>query len=174
MYVYNGTSLVQVGGGNSGSSDEGSVAEIDIADIDLSGSIDDYVKGNKPSRLRVVKGSGDTKKVVGTLDITSDANGSTITEVFTTCYSAVPGSTEIFKDIKDLTAGGFTPGKVSTFNRCYNISASSLTTPASGAWSDWKRGTDYWTRYVLDLMVDSLPEALGEDEITNAVSGILG
>lgn len=167
VYVYNGTALVQVSGGSTDSG-EAAVAEIDIADIDLTGSIGDYVKGNKPSRLRVVTGSGDSKKVVGTLDITVAPDGAFLSETLLTQY----GSLDSMDNVKDFTSLGYDLGNTFTHTRRYNISSSS-STPSKGTWSDWEVGPDTWTRDKIDMILDEIPEALTTQEITNAVSGIL-
>lgn len=118
-----------------------------VTDIDLDGEVDAFVKGERPSRYRIVANVKKCVVAVGVLDIFSDSMGHQLTEVLTTNYRLTETA-----EAEECSIGfcSHIDGKVYRYYRFYNNAMSKYQTEiAQGSWSKWKRGSDDWTNDAL-------------------------
>lgn len=120
----------------------GEAASVDIADIDFSGKIEEFIKGNLPTRYKVVQTLNTKTYSVGQMYMFSDNMGHQITQVLVT--NLVINSSGQF-------AGNHMDGKMYSYHRFYNHAMTSTSTGITkGTWSEWMSFVDDPT---LDLAV---------------------
>ena len=125
--------------------------KIQVEDIDLTDEIMEYLKGEKPSRLTIVRKVGRLDVPVGTLDVFSDDMRHQLTEVVSTNY--VFSYDESGKIVLDFST--HRDAYLYTCHRFYNFNMPNSKQPQN-TWSDWAIGSD-----------DIIPEAI--DNISNTV-----
>lgn len=120
----------------------GEAASVDIADIDFSGKIEEFIKGNLPTRYKVVQTLNTKTYSVGQMYMFSDNMGHQITQVLVT--NLVINSSGQFD-------GNHMDGKMYSYHRFYNHAMTSTSTGITkGTWSEWMSFVDDPT---LDLAV---------------------
>lgn len=120
----------------------GEAASVDIADIDFSGKIEEFIKGNLPTRYKVVQTLSTKTYSVGQMYMFSDNMGHQITQVLVT--NLVINSSGQFD-------GNHMDGKMYSYHRFYNHAMTSTSTGITkGTWSEWMSFVDDPT---LDLAV---------------------
>lgn len=120
----------------------GDAASVDIANIDFSGKIEEFIKGNLPTRYKVVQTLSTKTYSVGQMYMFSDNMGHQITQVLVT--NLVINSSGQFD-------GNHMDGKMYSYHRFYNHAMTSTSTGITkGTWSEWMAFVDDPT---LDLAV---------------------
>ena len=120
----------------------GDAASVDIANIDFSGKIEEFIKGNLPTRYKVVQTLNTKTYSVGQMYMFSDNMGHQITQVLVT--NLVINSSGQFD-------GNHMDGKMYSYHRFYNHAMTSTSTGITkGTWSEWMSFVDDPT---LDLAV---------------------
>lgn len=120
----------------------GDAASVDIANIDFSGKIEEFIKGNLPTRYKVVQTLNTKTYSVGQMYMFSDNMGHQITQVLVT--NLVINSSGQFD-------GNHMDGKMYSYHRFYNHAMTSTSTGITkGTWSEWMAFVDDPT---LDLAV---------------------
>lgn len=120
----------------------GDAASVDIANIDFSGKIEEFIKGNLPTRYKVVQTLSTKTYSVGQMYMFSDNMGHQITQVLVT--NLVINSSGQFD-------GNHMDGKMYSYHRFYNHAMTSTSTGITkGTWSEWMSFVDDPT---LDLAV---------------------
>lgn len=120
----------------------GEAASVDIANIDFSGKIEEFIKGNLPTRYKVVQTLNTKTYSVGQMYMFSDNMGHQITQVLVT--NLVINSSGQFD-------GNHMDGKMYSYHRFYNHAMTSTSTGITkGTWSEWMSFVDDPT---LDLAV---------------------
>lgn len=120
----------------------GDAASVDIADIDFSGKIEEFIKGNLPTRYKVVQTLNTKTYSVGQMYMFSDNMGHQITQVLVT--NLIINSSGQFD-------GNHMDGKMYSYHRFYNHAMTSTSTGITrGTWSEWMSFVDDPT---LDLAV---------------------
>lgn len=120
----------------------GEAASVDIANIDFSGKIEEFIKGNLPTRYKVVQTLNTKTYSVGQMYMFSDNMGHQITQVLVT--NLVINSSGQFD-------GNHMDGKMYSYHRFYNHAMTSNSTGITkGTWSEWMSFVDDPT---LDLAV---------------------
>ncbi len=121
---------------------DGDAASVDIANIDFSGKIEEFIKGNLPTRYKVVQTLSTKTYSVGQMYMFSDNMGHQITQVLVT--NLVINSSGQFD-------GNHMDGKMYSYHRFYNHAMTSTSTGITkGTWSEWMAFVDDPT---LDLAV---------------------
>ena len=121
---------------------DGDAASVDIANIDFSGKIEEFIKGNLPTRYKVVQTLNTKTYSVGQMYMFSDNMGHQITQVLVT--NLVINSSGQFD-------GNHMDGKMYSYHRFYNHAMTSTSTGITkGTWSEWMLFVDDPT---LDLAV---------------------
>lgn len=120
----------------------GDAASVDIANIDFSGKIEEFIKGNLPTRYKVVQTLSTKTYSVGQMYMFSDNMGHQITQVLVT--NLIINSSGQFD-------GNHMDGKMYSYHRFYNHAMTSTSTGITkGTWSEWMSFVDDPT---LDLAV---------------------
>ena len=120
----------------------GEAASVNITDIDFSGKIEEFIKGNLPTRYKVVQTLSTKTYSVGQMYMFSDNMGHQITQVLVT--NLVINSSGQFD-------GNHMDGKMYSYHRFYNHAMTSTSTGITkGTWSEWMAFVDDPT---LDLAV---------------------
>lgn len=120
----------------------GEAASVNITDIDFSGKIEEFIKGNLPTRYKVVQTLNTKTYSVGQMYMFSDNMGHQITQVLVT--NLVINSSGQFD-------GNHMDGKMYSYHRFYNHAMTSTSTGITkGTWSEWMAFVDDPT---LDLAV---------------------
>ena len=120
----------------------GDAASVDITNIDFSGKIEEFIKGNLPTRYKVVQTLNTKTYSVGQMYMFSDNMGHQITQVLVT--NLVINSSGQFD-------GNHMDGKMYSYHRFYNHAMTSTSTGITkGTWSEWMLFVDDPT---LDLAV---------------------
>lgn len=120
----------------------GDAASVDITEIDFSGKIEEFIKGNLPTRYKVVQTLSTKTYSVGQMYMFSDNMGHQITQVLVT--NLVINSSGQFD-------GNHMDGKMYSYHRFYNHAMTSTSTGITkGTWSEWMAFVDDPT---LDLSV---------------------
>lgn len=120
----------------------GEAASVDITEIDFSGKIEEFIKGNLPTRYKVVQTLNTKTYSVGQMYMFSDNMGHQITQVLVT--NLVINSSGQFD-------GNHMDGKMYSYHRFYNHAMTSTSTGITkGTWSEWMSFVDDPT---LDLAV---------------------
>ena len=120
----------------------GDAASVDITNIDFSGKIEEFIKGNLPTRYKVVQTLNTKTYSVGQMYMFSDNMGHQITQVLVT--NLVINSSGQFD-------GNHMDGKMYSYHRFYNHAMTSTSTGITkGTWSEWMAFVDDPT---LDLAV---------------------
>lgn len=120
----------------------GEAASVDITEIDFSGKIEEFIKGNLPTRYKVVQTLSTKTYSVGQMYMFSDNMGHQITQVLVT--NLVINSSGQFD-------GNHMDGKMYSYHRFYNHAMTSTSTGITkGTWSEWMAFVDDPT---LDLAV---------------------
>lgn len=120
----------------------GEAASVDITEIDFSGKIEEFIKGNLPTRYKVVQTLSTKTYSVGQMYMFSDNMGHQITQVLVT--NLVINSSGQFN-------GNHMDGKMYSYHRFYNHAMTSTSTGITkGTWSEWMSFVDDPT---LDLAV---------------------
>lgn len=120
----------------------GEAASVDITEIDFSGKIEEFIKGNLPTRYKVVQTLSTKTYSVGQMYMFSDNMGHQITQVLVT--NLVINSSGQFD-------GNHMDGKMYSYHRFYNHAMTSTSTGITkGTWSEWMAFVDDPT---LDLSV---------------------
>ena len=120
----------------------GEAASVDITNIDFSGKIEEFIKGNLPTRYKVVQTLNTKTYSVGQMYMFSDNMGHQITQVLVT--NLVINSSGQFD-------GNHMDGKMYSYHRFYNHAMTSTSTGITkGTWSEWMLFVDDPT---LDLAV---------------------
>ena len=121
---------------------DGDAASVDIANIDFSGKIEEFIKGNLPTRYKVVQTLSTKTYSVGQMYMFSDNMGHQITQVLVT--NLVINSSGQFD-------GNHMDGKMYSYHRFYNHAMTATSTGITkGTWSEWMAFVDDPT---LDLAV---------------------
>ena len=121
---------------------DGDAASVDITNIDFSGKIEEFIKGNLPTRYKVVQTLNTKTYSVGQMYMFSDNMGHQITQVLVT--NLVINSSGQFD-------GNHMDGKMYSYHRFYNHAMTSTSTGITkGTWSEWMLFVDDPT---LDLAV---------------------
>lgn len=120
----------------------GEAASVDITEIDFSDKIEEFIKGNLPTRYKVVQTLSTKTYSVGQMYMFSDNMGHQITQVLVT--NLVINSSGQFD-------GNHMDGKMYSYHRFYNHAMTSTSTGITkGTWSEWMAFVDDPT---LDLAV---------------------
>lgn len=120
----------------------GEAASVNITDIDFSGKIEEFIKGNLPTRYKVVHTLNTKTYSVGQMYMFSDNMGHQITQVLVT--NLIINSSGQFD-------GNHMDGKMYSYHRFYNHAMTSTSTGITrGTWSEWMSFVDDPT---LDLAV---------------------
>ena len=120
----------------------GEAASVDITEIDFSGKIEEFIKGNLPTRYKVVQTLSTKTYSVGQMYMFSDNMGHQITQVLVTNLTI--NSSGQFD-------GSHMDGKMYSYHRFYNHAMTSTSTGITkGTWSEWMSFVDDPT---LDLAV---------------------
>lgn len=120
----------------------GEAVSVDITEIDFSGKIEEFIKGNLPTRYKVVQTLSTKTYSVGQMYMFSDNMGHQITQVLVT--NLVINSSGQFD-------GNHMDGKMYSYHRFYNHAMTSTSTGITkGTWSEWMAFVDDPT---LDLAV---------------------
>lgn len=120
----------------------GEAASVNITDIDFSGKIEEFIKGNLPTRYKVVQTLNTKTYSVGQMYMFSDNMGHQITQVLVT--NLIINSSGQFD-------GNHMDGKMYSYHRFYNHAMTSTSTGITrGTWSEWMSFVDDPT---LDLAV---------------------
>lgn len=120
----------------------GEAASVNITDIDFSGKIEEFIKGNLPTRYKVVQTLSTKTYSVGQMYMFSDNMGHQITQVLVT--NLIINSSGQFD-------GNHMDGKMYSYHRFYNHAMTSTSTGITrGTWSEWMSFVDDPT---LDLAV---------------------
>lgn len=121
----------------------GEATSVDIADIDFSGKIEEFIKGNLPTRYKVVQTLNTKTYSVGQMYMFSDNMGHQITQVLVT--NMVPTA-----EGKINASSAHRDGKMYQYYRFYNHAmASTESGIVKGTWSEWRPGAD---DYVLEAV----------------------
>ena len=139
----------------------GDAASVDIANIDFSGKIEEFIKGNLPTRYKVVQTLSTKTYSVGQMYMFSDNMGHQITQVLVT--NLVINSSGQFD-------GNHMDGKMYSYHRFYNHAMTSSSTGITkGTWSEWMAFVDDPT---LDLAV-KVSDMTNENKelVTPTISG---
>ena len=164
-YLLDKEGLQQVVAGLKAYVDErgGEAASIDIADIDFSGKIADFIKGSLPTRYKVVQTTSSKTYSVGQLEMWSDNMGHQVTQVLVT--NMVPTT-----EGKIDASSAHHDGKMYQYYRFYNRAMQSTESGiAKGTWSEWRPGAD---DYVLEA-VKTVSKMANENKelVTPTISG---
>lgn len=139
----------------------GDAASVDITEIDFSGKIEEFIKGNLPTRYKVVQTLNTKTYSVGQMYMFSDNMGHQITQVLVT--NLVLNSSGQFD-------GNHMDGKMYSYHRFYNHAMTSTSTGITkGTWSAWMAFVDDPT---LDLAV-KVSDMTNENKelVTPTISG---
>lgn len=139
----------------------GDAASVDIANIDFSGKIEEFIKGNLPTRYKVVQTLSTKTYSVGQMYMFSDNMGHQITQVLVT--NLIINSSGQFD-------GNHMDGKMYSYHRFYNHAMTSSSTGITkGTWSEWMAFVDDPT---LDLAV-KVSDMTNENKelVTPTISG---
>lgn len=139
----------------------GEAASVDITEIDFSGKIEEFIKGNLPTRYKVVQTLSTKTYSVGQMYMFSDNMGHQITQVLVT--NLVINSSGQFD-------GNHMDGKMYSYHRFYNHAMTSTSTGITkGTWSEWMAFVDDPT---LDLAV-KVSDMTNENKelVTPTISG---
>ena len=164
-YLLDKEGLQQVVAGLKAYVDErgGEAASIDIADIDFSGKIADFIKGSLPTRYKVVQTLNTKTYSVGQMYMFSDNMGHQITQVLVT--NMVPTA-----EGKINASSAHHDGKMYQYYRFYNHAMASIESGiVKGTWSEWRPGAD---DYVLEA-VKTVSKMANENKelVTPTISG---
>lgn len=164
-YLLDKEGLQQVVAGLKAYVDErgGEAASIDIADIDFSGKIEEFIKGNLPTRYKVVQTLNTKTYSVGQMYMFSDNMGHQITQVLVT--NMVPTA-----EGKINASSAHHDGKMYQYYRFYNHAMASIESGiVKGTWSEWRPGAD---DYVLEA-VKTVSKMANENKelVTPTISG---
>ncbi len=117
------------------------IASVDIADIDFSGKIADFINGSLPTRYMVVQTTGSKTYSVGQMEMWSDNMGHQVTQVFVT---------NLILNQEGKFDGTHKDGKMYQYYRFYNHTMPSTDSGiVKGTWSEWRPGAD---DYVLEAV----------------------
>lgn len=120
----------------------GDAASVDITEIDFSGKIEEFIKGNLPTRYKVVQTLSTKTYSVGQMYMFSDNMGHQITQVLVT---------NLVINLSGQFDGNHMDGKMYSYHRFYNHAMTSTSTGITkGTWSEWMPFVDDPT---LDLSV---------------------
>ena len=121
----------------------GEAESVDIADIDFSGKIEEFVKGNLPTRYKVVQTLNTKTYSVGQMYMFSDNMGHQVTQVLVT--NMIPTN-----EGKINASSAHYDGKMYQYYRFYNHDMQSADSGiVKGTWSEWRPGAD---DYVLEAV----------------------
>lgn len=134
--------------------------EIELSDIDLQDSIDDYLNDRKVLNVKIIQKNSGGKRVIGLLQILTDPGSHQLVQILTTSMvpDTIPGGHPFSGHEFDKFSGAHVDGAVYTYCRFYNNCMDDDVGKEipKGTWSKWRWGNDSWVSGMIATLEQEL------------------